>query len=129
MSTARLLYWIAEEVRKHGRVKVGELWHRDVVACWNLFFKALGGDGSIAPSPRGLLPVDGSPVPLGSTATHEPIEIQRSLWARWKSLDMTMNGYEVIGMNIQGQTRYWVEYLEYKPKKEIHGADQRVKQE
>ena len=65
----------------------GELWHRDVVACWNLFFKALGGDGSIAPSPRGLLPVDGSPVPLGSTATHEPIEIQRSLWARWKSLD------------------------------------------
>ena len=31
--------------------------------------------------------VDGSPVPLGSTATHEPIEIPRSLWGRWKSLD------------------------------------------
>jgi hypothetical protein len=30
--------------------------------------------------------VDGSPVPLGSTATHEPIEIPRSLWGRWKSL-------------------------------------------
>jgi hypothetical protein len=31
--------------------------------------------------------VDGSPVPLGSTATHEPIEIPRSLWGRWKSPD------------------------------------------
>jgi hypothetical protein len=31
--------------------------------------------------------VDGSPVPLGSTATHEPIEIPRSLWGRWKSLN------------------------------------------
>jgi hypothetical protein len=25
--------------------------------------------------------------PLGSTATHEPIEIPRSLWGRWKPLD------------------------------------------
>jgi hypothetical protein len=33
--------------------------------------------------------VDGSPVPLGSTATSEPIEIPRSLWGRWKSLDAT----------------------------------------
>ncbi len=31
-----------------------ELWHRDVVACWNLFFKALRGDGSDAPSPSKL---------------------------------------------------------------------------
>jgi hypothetical protein len=31
--------------------------------------------------------VDGSPMPLGSTATHEPIEIPRSLWGRWKSPD------------------------------------------
>jgi hypothetical protein len=31
--------------------------------------------------------VDRSPMPLGSTATHEPIEIPRSLWGRWKSLD------------------------------------------
>jgi len=30
--------------------------------------------------------IDGSPVPLGSTATGEPIEIPRSLWG-WKSLD------------------------------------------
>jgi hypothetical protein len=28
-------------------------------------------------------------MPLGSTATHEPIEIPRSLWGRWKSLDAT----------------------------------------
>jgi hypothetical protein len=26
-------------------------------------------------------------MPLGSTATSEPIEIPRSLWGRWKSLD------------------------------------------
>jgi hypothetical protein len=31
--------------------------------------------------------LDGSPMPLGSTATHEPIEIPRSLWGRWKPLD------------------------------------------
>jgi hypothetical protein len=36
-----------------------------------------GGSASIEPrDPR----VDGSPVPLGSTATGEPIEIPRSLW-------------------------------------------------
>jgi hypothetical protein len=31
--------------------------------------------------------LDGSPFPLGSTATSEPIEIPRSLWGRWKSPD------------------------------------------
>jgi hypothetical protein len=35
----------------------------------------------------GVSSIDGSPMPLGSTATHEPIEIPRSLWGRWKSLD------------------------------------------
>jgi hypothetical protein len=34
-----------------------------------------------------ILALDGSPIPLGSTATHEPIEIPRSLWERWRSLD------------------------------------------
>ena len=34
-----------------------------------------------------ILDLDGSPMPLGSTATHEPIEIPRSLWGRWKSPD------------------------------------------
>jgi hypothetical protein len=33
------------------------------------------------------LALDGSPVPLGSTATSKPIEIPRSLWVRWKSPD------------------------------------------
>jgi hypothetical protein len=35
----------------------------------------------------GVSTLDGSPMPLGSTATSEPIEIPRSLWGRWKSLD------------------------------------------
>jgi len=31
--------------------------------------------------------LDGSPMPLGSTAINEPIGISISLWGRWKSLD------------------------------------------
>jgi hypothetical protein len=37
----------------------------------------------------GVSILDGSPMPLGSTATHEPIGISISLWGRWKSLDAT----------------------------------------
>ena len=66
----------------------GELWHRDVVACWNLFFKILRGDGSNAPSPAGYV-LDGRVMPLPSTATHDPVGISKSLWARWKSLPQT----------------------------------------
>jgi len=55
----------------------------EVVWYWRLW-----GDGSSAPSPAGIN-VDGSPVPLGSTATHDPIEITKALWARWKSLETT----------------------------------------
>jgi len=86
--------------------KGGELWHRDVVAVWNLLFRARRarlGDGSSAPSPGGLT-LDGSPMPLGSTATHEPIVVEKPLWARRNSLDATMNLHEMIGMNIQGET-------------------------
>ena len=71
--------------------KGGELWHRDVAACWNLLFKALRGDGSNAPSPVGLSVLDGRPVPLASTATHEPITLLVGLWARWKSLPRIQN--------------------------------------
>jgi len=78
--------------------KGGELWHRDVVACYNLLFKARLGDGSSAPSLSGLK-VDGSPMPLGSTAAHDPIEIPKSLWARWKSLD-AMNKHELMRIGI-----------------------------
>jgi len=78
--------------------KGGELWHRDVVACYNLLLKARLGNGSNAPSPGGLV-VDGSPVPLGSTATHDPMLIAREVWARWKSLDAT-NKHELIRVSI-----------------------------
>jgi|GEM_PF-2357317 len=61
-----------------------------VAACWNLLLKALRGDGSNAPSPVGL-DIDGSPMPLGSTAIHEPIGIPKSLWAGWKSLEAIKN--------------------------------------
>jgi hypothetical protein len=44
-------------------------------------------------------PSDGSLVPLGSTATHEPTEIPKSLWARRKSLNAT-NKNKSIGMSI-----------------------------
>ncbi|MDT7889849.1 MAG: hypothetical protein RQ885_12870 [Desulfurococcales archaeon] len=44
-------------------------------------------DGGSAPIEPRDLRVDGSPIPLGSIATNEPIEIPRSLWGRWKSLD------------------------------------------
>ena len=70
--------------------KGGETWHRDVVACYNLLLRALGGDGGHAPSRlRALTPVDGGPVPLGPTAAHEPTPIARGAWARWKSLGAT----------------------------------------
>ena len=69
--------------------KGGELWHRDVVACYNLLFKALRGDGSHAPSPVGYTLLDVSPMPLETKATHDPIGISKSLWARWKSLPQT----------------------------------------
>jgi len=69
--------------------KGGELWHRDVVSLWNLLLRAHRtrlGDGSTAPSLGGST-LDGSPVPLGSTATHEPIVVSPPLWARRNSLD------------------------------------------
>jgi IS605 OrfB family transposase len=68
----------------------GETWHRDVVACYNLLLRALGGDGGDAPSRvRAIAPVDGGPVPLGPTAAHEPAGVPRALWARWRSLGAT----------------------------------------
>jgi IS605 OrfB family transposase len=68
--------------------KGGERWHREVTALINLYFKALEAlDEGIAQKGFEVSILDGSPTPLGSTATHEPIEIPRSLWGRWKSLD------------------------------------------
>jgi len=78
---------------RHGTCsRGGETWHRDVVACYNLLLRALGGDGGSAPSRlRALTPVDGGPVPLGPTAAHEPTPIARGAWARWRSLRPIMN--------------------------------------
>jgi len=64
------------------------LWHRDIVACWNLLLKAYLGDGSYAPSSVGSI-LDVRLVSLASNATHDPIGISKSLWARWKSLPQT----------------------------------------
>jgi IS605 OrfB family transposase len=68
--------------------KGGEKWHREIVALINLYFKALEAlyEG-YAQKGFGVPSIDGSPFTLGSTATSEPIEIPRSLWGRWKSLD------------------------------------------
>jgi len=73
---------------RHGACsRGGETWHRDVVACYNLLLRALGGDGGSAPSRlRVVVAVDGGPVPLGPTAAHEPTGVPRALWARWRSL-------------------------------------------
>jgi len=82
-----------------GRCSVGgELWHRDAVACWNLLFRASRGDGSNAPS-LGRLFLDGSLMPLGSTAAHELTLIAREAWVRWKSLDATKK-YKQMRINI-----------------------------
>ncbi|MEM1510849.1 MAG: transposase [Sulfolobales archaeon] len=79
----------------------GERWHRDAVARFNLLLRALGSDGGNAPSHPGFK-LDGSPIPLGSTATHEPTWIPKSTWMRWKSLDS--KEHQPIKINIQGQT-------------------------
>ncbi|AEC51444.1 hypothetical protein PNA2_0527 [Pyrococcus sp. NA2] len=67
----------------------GEVWHRDVLAVWNLYLRALQSDGGSAPS-SGELFVDGRPVPLASTATNEAIWIEKSRWLRWNSLPLAL---------------------------------------
>ncbi|WP_052833690.1 IS200/IS605 family accessory protein TnpB-related protein [Staphylothermus hellenicus] len=76
----------------------GELWHRDIVACWNILFRALGVDGSNAPRPIGIT-VDGRPVPLASTATHDTTTLKRGLWERWKSLPYHFIVISMVGTN------------------------------
>ncbi len=78
--------------------KGGELWHRDVVATWNLLLRALRGDGSNAPSPVGHNLLDVRPMPLASNATHEPITLPKGLWARWRSLEADLNNLKIVGM-------------------------------
>jgi hypothetical protein len=49
--------------------------------------------------------LDGSPMPLGSTATSEPIEIPRSLWGRWKSLDDHRDAIASLWVKKQSNTK------------------------
>jgi hypothetical protein len=49
--------------------------------------------------------LDGSPIPLGSTATSEPIEIPRSLWGRWKSLDDHRDAIASLWVKKQSNTK------------------------
>jgi putative transposase len=93
---AKIIYRNSSRVGKCS--EGGELWHRDVVACYNLLLRASLGNGSSAPSLSGFT-LDGSPIPLGSTAAHDPTVVTRALWARWKSLDAT-NKHELIRMSI-----------------------------
>ena len=87
--------------------KGGETWHRDVVAVWNILLRAARGDGSDAPSPAlALASVDGRAVPLPSTGPHEPTGISKSLWARARSLRLTMTENKMIGVRAQGQTAH-----------------------
>jgi putative transposase len=68
--------------------KGGERWHREVAALINLYLKALEAlYKGYAQKGFGFLSIDGSPFPLGSTATSETIEIPRSLWGRWRFLN------------------------------------------
>jgi hypothetical protein len=51
----------------------------------------------------GVPSIDGSPVPLGSTATNKPIRIWISLWGRWKSPDTT--GLKTLWIKKQGNPK------------------------
>ncbi|HWQ17450.1 MAG TPA: DNA-directed RNA polymerase subunit K [Sulfolobales archaeon] len=65
-----------------------------------IFIPALGGYGINVPS-RPELPSRMSSVPLGSTASREPIGISTPVRAGLKSLDM--RGHEKPSMSIQGR--------------------------
>jgi putative transposase len=86
--------------------KGGERWHREVVALINIYLKALEAlyEGN-AQKGFGILGIDGNPVPLGSTATHEPIEIHRSLWERWRSPDDHKEAIETLRIKRQSNPK------------------------
>ena len=64
--------------------KGGERWHRDVVALYNLLIRA--GNVSV--------------VPLRSKESHDPPVLEAGRWLRAKSLHLTVNEREVIGMKV-----------------------------
>ena len=95
----------AEIVYGNGRhgvcSKGGETWHRDVVACYNLLLRALGGDGGSAPSSLGaFVAVDGGPVPLGPKESHDPPAVKLGRWLRAKSLRSIMIEHKMSEMKV-----------------------------
>ncbi|BCU67211.1 hypothetical protein HS7_06480 [Sulfolobales archaeon HS-7] len=64
--------------------KGGELWHRDVVALYNLLKKA----GHVRP------------VPLGSEESHDPPTVRLGRWLRAKSLHSIMIEDKMIEMKV-----------------------------
>ena len=53
----------------------------------------------------GVSILDGSPVPLGLTATSETIEIPRSLWGRWRSPDDHKEAIETLWIKKQSNPK------------------------
>ncbi|MDT7888407.1 MAG: hypothetical protein RQ885_05470 [Desulfurococcales archaeon] len=51
----------------------------------------------------GVSSIDGSPVPLGSTATYETTGVSKTLWGRWKSPDAT--GLKTLWIKKQSNTK------------------------
>ena len=60
-----------------------------------LVVELLFGRWEPCPKPVGQVSVDGSPMPLGSTAAHDLMKEE----ARWNSLGITTNLYKMIGVN------------------------------
>jgi hypothetical protein len=48
--------------------------------------------------------LDGSPVPLGSTATYETAGVSKTLWGRWKSLDNHRDAITSLWIKKHGNT-------------------------
>ena len=67
-------------------------------AWYSLVLGTPRGDGGSAPSPLGVS-LDGSPIPLGSTATHEPTEGSNPREGRWKSLEGVCVVLHPLGTN------------------------------
>ena len=53
----------------------------------------------------GVPSLDGSPVPLGSTATYETAGVSKTLWGRWKSLDDHRDAIASLWVKKQSNTK------------------------
>jgi hypothetical protein len=73
----------------------------------NIYLKAL--EALLGNAQKGFgflsLDLDGSPIPLGSIATGEPIDIHRSLWGRWRSPDDHKEAIETLWIKKQSNPK------------------------